>query len=257
MSAECTAWVYRYSPATGAALLVHLAAADSANDQHEYELWMRQSWLSTKARVSRRACTDALAWLTSHGLLELLESGKKQGSANRYRFLMPDLAVVFDSRPTQTVPTGSAPRAHPGTQTMPTPVGTTCAQNPMGNSTPDPKPEQTAAVLTDESAFDAFWRVYPRRDDKPRARSAFARAIKSTSAAAVIAGAERYRDDPNRLQQYTKMPTTWLNAGSWENEPLPARTGNGRPAQRILGDEARGGESRVLTREEILAEMEG
>ena len=98
MSAEAMGWVYRHSPAKGATLLVHLAAADSANDQHGHELWMRQYWLAAKARVSRESVNKALAWLCEHGLLELLESGKATGSANRYRLLMPELPAVWDSR---------------------------------------------------------------------------------------------------------------------------------------------------------------
>lgn len=71
--------------------------------------------------------------------------------------------------------------------------------------------------------FDEFWSTYPRRDDKGRARTAFASALRKTSVGAILDGARRYRDDPNRDPRYTKMPATWLNAEAWENAPLAAR----------------------------------
>jgi hypothetical protein len=30
-----------------------------------------------------------------------------------------------------------------------------------------------------------------------------------------------YKNDPNRLDEFTKYPASWLNADSWENGPLP------------------------------------
>ena len=33
----------------------------------------------------------------------------------------------------------------------------------------------------------------------------------------------RYADDPNRVEAFTAHPTTWLNAGRWNDEPLPER----------------------------------
>lgn len=41
-----------------------------------------------------------------------------------------------------------------------------------------------------------------------------------------MAGVVRYRDDPNREATFTKHFSTWLNAGSWDDEPLPARNGS-------------------------------
>lgn len=70
--------------------------------------------------------------------------------------------------------------------------------------------------------FAEFWSVYPRRDDKPRARRAFSKALERADFDAILGGAQRYRDDPNRKPGFTKMPATWLNADAWDNPPLPA-----------------------------------
>ena len=105
-------------------------------------------------------------------------------------------------------------------------------------SRPDPTgPDPKGEVMTTSShaparrvpdAFDEFWSVYPRKDDKLRARKAWASASRATDPREIVAGAVRYRDDPNRDASYTKQGATWLNAGSWSNGPLPQR-GGGRP----------------------------
>lgn len=72
--------------------------------------------------------------------------------------------------------------------------------------------------------FADFWAVYPRRVGKVKARAAFAAALKAgADPADVIEGARRYAGDPNREERFTAHPTTWLNRGSWEDEPLPGR----------------------------------
>jgi hypothetical protein len=71
-------------------------------------------------------------------------------------------------------------------------------------------------------AFDKFWAVYPKKDDKPLAKRSFEKALHRTTLEVIVAGAERYRDDPNREAGFTKNPSTWLNADAWENGPLPS-----------------------------------
>jgi hypothetical protein len=71
--------------------------------------------------------------------------------------------------------------------------------------------------------FATFWAVYPKKDDKPLAKRSFEKALKRANLDVIVAGAERYRDDPNREQLFTKNPSTWLNADAWENGPLPSR----------------------------------
>ena len=77
--------------------------------------------------------------------------------------------------------------------------------------------------------FEEFWETYPRRDDKGRAKTAWTRAAKSHDPQVIIDGARRYAADPNREDRYTKHPTTWLNAESWTNGPLPGPPGRAGP----------------------------
>jgi len=80
----------------------------------------------------------------------------------------------------------------------------------------------------DNENFDAFWKAYPKKADKAAARRAWDKALRVVSAGVLIDAAVRYRNDPNREDAFTKNAGTWLNAGSWENDPLPARMSTAR-----------------------------
>ena len=91
------------------------------------------------------------------------------------------------------------------------------------------------ALVPPAPSFDDFWATYPRKDDKTAARKAWDRATKHTDPQNILDGATRYAQDPNREKQFTKLPTTWLNAGAWDNEPIPDRANiEETPTQRIM-----------------------
>lgn len=73
--------------------------------------------------------------------------------------------------------------------------------------------------------FEAFWAAYPKRADKKAAFRAWKRAVKEVSNDELVEAAAAYARDPGRNPEYTKNAATWLNAGSWANEPA-------RPAPR-------------------------
>lgn len=79
--------------------------------------------------------------------------------------------------------------------------------------------------------FAEFWKAYPKTADKPVAFKAWEKAIQRANPEEIISGAERYRDDPNRDDAYTKNAATWLNADAWENGPLPTRSFGGSREQ--------------------------
>lgn len=73
--------------------------------------------------------------------------------------------------------------------------------------------------------FEDFWNAYPIKRDKGKALKAWKNATKRADPDTILAGATRYREDPNRSDQYTKYAEGWLNGDGWEDEPLPARAG--------------------------------
>ena len=71
--------------------------------------------------------------------------------------------------------------------------------------------------------FDQWWDKYPRKTSKPTAKKAYRKALDKTDGAKLLAAAIAYRDDPNRVQAFTKHPATWLNQECWNDDPLPPR----------------------------------
>lgn len=84
-----------------------------------------------------------------------------------------------------------------------------------------------------EQDFLTFWKAFPRHRSKRQGQIAWSNAVRrvvqTTGAnrdeaiAQILAGAIRYRDDPNRLDIYTQHGATWLNADGWDDDPLPDR----------------------------------
>lgn len=83
----------------------------------------------------------------------------------------------------------------------------------------------------DGDRFKDFWELWPRKVKKPEALKAFSRALRRTDAETIIAGAERFANDPNLPEpQFIPHPATWLNNDQWNDGPLPPRT-TGQPRQ--------------------------
>lgn len=105
--------------------------------------------------------------------------------------------------------------------------------SPVGDDVPKQKQKRKREQYPPE--FAAFWEVYPKKVDKRRALKAWTAAKKRTVVAdsELLGAAQMYRDDPNRVDQFTKNPATWLNDEAWLNGPLPARNGNNRAQERL------------------------
>ena len=72
--------------------------------------------------------------------------------------------------------------------------------------------------------FETFYKIYPRRMERKTALKAFQKALASATADEILEGATRFANDPNLPpKSFIPYPATWLNAGSWEDEPLPER----------------------------------
>lgn len=74
-----------------------------------------------------------------------------------------------------------------------------------------------------DSDFNLFWAIYPRKEAKGAARTAFMKAAKKASVEIIIEGAKRFATDPNRQAEFTAHASTWLNQERWSDEALPSR----------------------------------
>lgn len=86
------------------------------------------------------------------------------------------------------------------------------------------------------SAFDAFWRRYPHKVGKGAAEQAFAKAVKATPVATIMAGLERYAAKTDDRPWCN--PTTFLNQRRWDDQPATPRAHGPPPGRWSVGDVA-------------------
>jgi hypothetical protein len=112
----------------------------------------------------------------------------------------------------------------------------------------------------DSDSFAEFWSLYPRRVAKLAAQRAFAAALKrGASAAALIAGAQRYASErAGQDSKFTAHPSSWLNAGRYDDEPggPPTIDQAGYPVATPQHQQQREPPGLVTTAEMLAAEYE-
>ena len=70
--------------------------------------------------------------------------------------------------------------------------------------------------------FETFYAAYPRKAGKQAALKAWKKALDLVDNETLTEAASRFAADPNREEQFTPHPATWLNDGRWDDDPLPA-----------------------------------
>lgn len=178
MSAEATGWVFKHSPMQHADFLVHLAIADSVNDQYDNEFWASLQTLADKTRLNRDTVRTAMRKLQDVGLLVALE--QVPGRTTRYRLLMPDPAApsanLADIKGTEVPRGGSDPAEMAANPAADSANPAAPSALPRGSSAPIPiepkQPNRTQALTLASVDFEAFWSQYPRRNGQRMGKAA-------------------------------------------------------------------------------------
>lgn len=218
-------WVWEHSRAEGTDRLVLLAIADCASDDGG-NAWPSVETIADKAKVSERTVQRSVKALRLLGEIDVTPNAGKRG-ANLYTVKMSPPA---DSHPDNLTPDSESPRQPDGVTACPdgvtpvTPGGDTRVTRTVKNHQNRPLSSDEPLKSTTDPRFVEFWRTYPRHEGKPNALKALAKALRRAPLETILAGAQRYRDDPNREDGYTAHPATWLNRDGWDDDPLPPRS---------------------------------
>lgn len=107
---------------------------------------------------------------------------------------------------------------------------------PKPRSKPKPPAEarQPKTAPPTPPEFEEFWAAYPRKIGKAAALKAWKSATKTTHPDTIQAGIEAHRDNlAAREARFIPHPSTWLNAGRWDDEPDPLApaVSPGRPSE--------------------------
>ena len=222
MSVKVSSWVWHgeeTAEISGNEMILLLALADVADDNGRCRFVaddddLTYPTLARKARVSTRTIIRMIASLRESGLLDQVKGTKSR--PNEFQIMVP-WAQAFGDNLAQNE-SGSGDSLAPNIADSVTPV-TLFGDNPGARSS-----LKRIDVVNGDLTFLSFWQVYPRKAGKEAARRAFEKAVKSASVHEVLDGARRFAADPNLPEkQYIPHPATWLNAGRWDDEPLPAR----------------------------------
>ena len=191
--------------------------------------WLRDNRLSLQARgLLAQLMSHAPGWnITQESLAKANNIGRDAMRSILNELMKYGYLVMSDKRQRNSDGTlaGYVYTTHEPTQAEPMLAEPTQAEPTHKNNNlkeEHNKEEQVKNKQENKSDFADFWDVYPRKLDKGKAERAFRTALKKATADQIIAGAIRYRDDPNRKPDFTKYPATWLNAEAWENETATA-----------------------------------
>lgn len=112
----------------------------------------------------------------------------------------------------------------------------------------DPRPAKTP--LAGDARFDRFWAVYPLKKGKDEARKAWHKRQPSDALTELIcqavAAQQAWPEWTTEGGRFIPHPATWLNRGSWDDEPA-------RPVEAAVSDTTR---ANLAAREALLARLE-
>lgn len=205
------------------------------------EAWPGIDHLATVLKVNEKSVRRLIDELVAAGHLTKRRGG--DGRPNRYRMVLSDRTEMSDQterRPDINVhsdPASGEQTGHfcPSDRTfLSLQTGQKCPPNPLNEPSEEPsediyrsirpasKPDKRAKMPPEK--FEEFWQAYPRKVSKGGALKAWAKAVKATDPATLIAGAMRYAAERNGQDPtYTKHAATWLNQGCWADDPAPPR----------------------------------
>ncbi|QGW24260.1 MULTISPECIES: helix-turn-helix domain-containing protein [unclassified Dietzia] len=223
-------------------------------NERGYNVRPGPSTIAKDLGIDKRTVTKAIETLRESGWITLVAKGgvfEGKNTPNSWRLTFPSASVAesepeggsasggLSNRGGPTTLTPRASRPSPPGPSDPDPQGLTTlqrdhltnhstvhgtdsfahsgveAQGAAGASAPAGAPHM------DDEEFQKFWDVYPNRRDRKRAYPFFVEARTRASLDAIVAGAQRYADDPNR--DLTKDPKTWLAGECWNDELIPSR----------------------------------
>lgn len=211
MSFGASSLVWHHSKATGGDLLVLMAIANYISDEGA---WPKVETIANDARMSVRQAHRSLKNLQELGEITW-DKGAGTGSGvyktSRYYLLLTcpeDCSGDWNHTLRQNV----TPRPD--------------KLSPLDLTQTADKPVIQPVIEPNiSSKFSEFWLAYPRKVAKQAAWKAFVSASKQNDPDIIVSGARRFGNDPNLPldANFIPHPATWLNAGRWEDGPLPER----------------------------------
>lgn len=209
-------WAYTLDlPSAQKAVVLALAHCRNAKTG---KCFPSQKELCNMTGLSEATVRRSLGALETTGAIGREKKFKSGYRTNDNYFLNTDYR---SERPPVTVTTGQPD--HRSERPRPPVTVTTTTGHPDGAVEPTGiQPEvNTELIPTPRFGFADFWIVWPRKDSKKSAQTAWAKAIKIADSDTIYEAARQYSLHPHRpAKQYVPYAATWLNGERW-TDPLP------------------------------------
>ena len=239
MSLKQMTKVWEWSDSEGTSLLVMLALADHADD--DGYCFPGIARIARKCRVSERSVQRHLRDLEKIGEL-VIEEGRgivtQGGCTNRYRITVtPRTTADNPGHPRTQSGDRLTGGDNPGTKGVTNGAkrgDTALPPEPSGESefelsgdTPVvPKGTGEASLRKSKTdGFESFWRDYPRKVSKEKARNAWVRHNCASKQEEIALSLAEHKLCAQWLKQdgrFIPHPQSWINAHGWENDVTPA-----------------------------------
>lgn len=211
-------------------------------------VWTSKATMARDLEMGKRTVQVSIDDLAKQGLIS--EVGTRRcahGFTIEYRLNLDVIKALEPtnpdrSKPAQTTGAGDAPvqDVHPtGAGDAPQDVQDVHPNHPL--TIQEPVCSADAAQHT-QSAFNEFWKGYPRPKDRDATERAFAQAVADgADPAAIIAGAKAYAaENDGNGSMYLKHSANWLKAQGWlDHGPAGSTRRNGASADAIKANYAR------------------
>jgi hypothetical protein len=230
MSNTALAWAYAQRTGEGAGCKAVLIALADFADQ-DGSCYPGQELLAEMTEQSVRSVRNHVESLLALGLITREQRySNGQRTSDRYYLQLEGVRTVDSTR---VLPAESAGSSSPATSAH---LPATSAGSPAesaGYPSEEPPEEPSGERARDakpsprqlDEEFARWYASYPRKTGRVAARRQFGLVrVRGVAFETLMKGARAYREDPNREDQYTKHPSTWLHQGCWDDDPLPPRS---------------------------------
>lgn len=184
--------------------------------------WVRSAIgiLQRECRAGRAQAQAIMRELRETGYAELVRERTLEGRIVSHYVVRAVPETTSSTAGSSESPVGGVP-----TRRESHPSGIRAAVvEPLDVEPQDEEPQSLEPVLG-ASSFETFFRTFPtaRKGSRREVKRAWDKAIRRVAPETLILAAARYRDDPNRENEFTAGAARWLNRDGWEEGPLPAR----------------------------------
>ena len=162
--------------------------------------------LAQVSEMTDRSVRKHLGDLADKGLIEITQRNRDNGSqtSNDYILMLSDTSI--DADPRKNIPTPKENISTHPQKNLPT---LNLVSNKLGKE----------PLYSVQIAFDKFWKIYPRKIGKGKAKDAFNKAVLKTTLSTIMDAVSEYAQSVHRKDpKFIPHAATWLNQERWDDD---------------------------------------